>query len=135
MQYIIPNHYIILNFYHKIFLNYSVVIKIMTLSDVECDHLNAQSCCNSLNFWVTPKIGAHAFVAILLLLAGKFLLLAVNAPVLFWQVHQVWTLPPGSIGVFDPTEIHTRGMVRRHQRQCMLSAVFFLLIFFAYLYW
>lgn len=119
-------------------INISLTIthfKIMTLSDVECDHMNAQSCCNSLNFWVTPKIGAHGFIVILLLLGGKFFLLAINAPVLAWQIHQVITLPAGSMGVFDPTEIHTRGMVRRHQKHCLLSASFFLGIFFIYLYW
>lgn len=41
----------------------------------------------------------------------------------------------GNTGVYDPTEIHNRGQLKRHMRDCMIYLGFYLVIFFVYLYW
>lgn len=105
------------------------------LSDVECDYLNAQQCCAKLNFWVIPKLMGHSFLALALLLTGHYWLLLINAPALGWSIYELYKLPPGNIGVFDPTEIHNRGMIKKHLKDCMIYLGFYLVIFFVYLYW
>lgn len=41
----------------------------------------------------------------------------------------------GNMGLFDPTEIHNRGMIKKHMRNCMIYLGYFLIFFFIYLYW
>lgn len=55
----------------------SIPFQVIILSDLECDYLNAQTCCSKLNFWVTPKLGSHAFLAFILLIHRKFCLFMV----------------------------------------------------------
>jgi hypothetical protein len=43
--------------------------------------------------------------------------------------------PKGNIGVYDPTEIHNKGQLKRHMRDCMIGLGYYLLMFFVYLYW
>lgn len=40
-------------------LLFLLVYHVITLSDLECDYLNALECCSKLNRWVPIKIGAH----------------------------------------------------------------------------
>lgn len=44
-------------------------------------------------------------------------------------------IPTGNTGVYDPTEIHNRGQLKRHMRDCMIYLGYNLIIFFVYLYW
>lgn len=47
----------------------------------------------------------------------------------------ICSLPSGNMGLFDPTEIHNRGMIKKHMRNCMIYLGYFLIFFFIYLYW
>lgn len=105
------------------------------LSDVECDYLNAQQCCSKLNFWVIPKLMAHGFLAIAILVTGHYWLFLCNLPMLGWSAYELYSLPSGNMGVYDPTEIHNRGMIKKHLRDCMIYLGYFLIFFFIYLYW
>lgn len=67
--------------------------------------------------------------------AGKWYLLASNVPMVAWQIYEVQTVPRGNMGLYDPTEIHNRGMVRKHLRDCLIGLAFYLIMFFVYLYW
>lgn len=107
----------------------------ITLSDVECDYLNAQQCCANLNFWVLPKVGTHAVFTFLLLCTGHWYLLLANVPVVAWQIRELYQLPIGNMGIYDPTEIHNRGMVKKHLKVCMIYLGFYLIMFFIYVYW
>lgn len=109
--------------------------QIIILSDVECDYLNAQQCCSKLNIWVIPKAGAHTFLVIAFLLTGHYWLFLFNLPLVGWSIYELYTLPPGNMGVYDPTEIHNRGMIRKHLKDCIIYCGFFLIFFFIYLYW
>lgn len=107
----------------------------ITLSDLECDYLNAQECCSKLNEWVLPKVVAHGFVSFLLLIHGHWILLIANLPMAFWMAYDLVKVPSGNLGIFDPTEIHNRGQLKKHMRDCMINVGYYLIFFFAYLYW
>ncbi|GIY68886.1 protein cornichon homolog 4 [Caerostris extrusa] len=49
-------------------LLFLTVFVVITLSDLECDYLNAQQCCSKLNKWIIPEIIAQGFVTILMLI-------------------------------------------------------------------
>lgn len=107
----------------------------ITLSDLECDYLNAQQCCANLNFWVIPKLVTHAFLTIAILVTGHYWLFLFNAPMLIWTGYELYSLPSGNMGIYDPTEIHNRGMIKKHMRQAMIYLGYFFIFFFVYLYW
>lgn len=107
----------------------------IALSDLECDYLNAQQCCANLNFWVIPKLVTHAFLTTAILVTGHYWLFLLNAPMLFWSGYELYSLPTGNMGVFDPTEIHNRGMIKKHMRKAMIYLGYFFLFFFVYLFW
>jgi len=41
----------------------------------------------------------------------------------------------GSIGIYDPTEIHNRGLLKRHMKEAMLKLGCHIVNFFLFLYW
>jgi protein cornichon len=79
---------------------------VLTLSDLECDYLNAQQCCSKLNIWSIPKITAHAVIVILLLFTGHWILFLVNIPFLGFLIYDLWRVPRGNLGIYDPAEIY-----------------------------
>uniref|UniRef100_A0A182JHX9 Cornichon n=1 Tax=Anopheles atroparvus TaxID=41427 RepID=A0A182JHX9_ANOAO len=107
---------------------------LIILSDLECDYLNAQQCCSKLNFWSIPKVAGHGFLAFVLLIHGNWILCLFNLPMLGWLLYEQYKVPAGNIGVYDPAEIHNRGMVKKHLRDTMIELGFYLIIFFVYLY-
>ncbi|KAL2711688.1 protein cornichon 4-like [Vespula squamosa] len=111
-----------------------LVYFIITLSDLECDYLNAQQCCSKLNEWVTPKLVMHTFLVFLLLIHGQLILTLVNLPMTFWLFYEFFGVPSGNMGVYDPTEIHNRGELKRHTRNCLIYLGYYLVFFFLYLY-
>lgn len=115
---------------------YQLSFQLILLWDLECDYMNAFQCCAKLNFWVVPKIALHAIVLVFLLVAKSYWLCALNVPMIAYLVYEAnWALPRSSLGIYDPGEIHNRGMIRLHIRNVILSAVFYLMMFFLYLYW
>ncbi|KAK5643295.1 hypothetical protein RI129_007140 [Pyrocoelia pectoralis] len=107
---------------------------VITLSDLECDYLNAQQCCSKLNPWVAPKLIAHTFIVIFIGLQGHWLLFIINLPMIAWLTNEMVNIPRGNIGLYDPTEIHNRGQLKRHMRDCMIYVGYYLIFFFIYLY-
>ncbi|XP_014213269.1 protein cornichon homolog 4 [Copidosoma floridanum] len=115
-------------------LLFLLVYYVITLSDLECDYLNAQQCCSRLNAWVITKMIAHAFLMILLLFNSQWIMTILNLPMLLWLLYEIFTVPKGNMGVYDPTEIHNRGQLKRHMRDCMIYLGYYLVFFFIYLY-
>ncbi|XP_012253437.1 protein cornichon homolog 4 [Athalia rosae] len=111
-----------------------LVYFVITLSDLECDYLNAQQCCSKLNMWVVPKIVGHVFLVLLLLLHGQWILMIINLPMALWLMYEYFTIPTGNMGIYDPTEIHNHGQLRKHQRDIMVYLGYYLIFFFIYLY-
>lgn len=107
---------------------------IITLSDLECDYLNAQQCCSKLNTWVMPKLVVHTLLVFFLLIHGQLMLTLVNLPMTLWLFYEYFSVPSGNMGVYDPTEIHNHGQLKRHTRDCMIYLGYYLIFFFIYLY-
>lgn len=116
-------------------LLFLTVYVVITLSDLECDYLNAQQCCSKLNGWVLPEVIAQAVLTVLLFFVNfHWILFALNVPMVVWQVYKYLTVPDCNFGVYDPTEIHNRGNLKRHLRDSMIRLAFYLIFFFIYLY-
>ncbi|XP_003738559.1 protein cornichon homolog 4 [Galendromus occidentalis] len=116
-------------------LLFLTVYVVITLSDLECDYLNAQECCTKLNKWVTTEMVAQAALNIMLLLVnGHWILFLVNAPLTAWLLYRVLKVPGGNFGVYDPTEIHNRGSLKVHMRDSVIRLAYYLTMFFIYLY-
>lgn len=111
-----------------------LVYYIITLSDLECDYLNAQECCDKLNYWLLPKYIAHTFITFLLLLHGQLVLFLLNLPMCIWLTFEYFTIPQGNLGAYDPAEIHNRGQLKKHLRDVMIYIGYYLIFFFIYLY-
>ncbi|CAG9561313.1 unnamed protein product [Danaus chrysippus] len=111
-----------------------LVYYIITLSDLECDYLNAQECCDNLNYWLLPKYIAHCFVTFLLLINGQILLFLFNLPMFIWLTFEYFTVPKGNSGAYDPAEIYNRGQLKKHLRDVMIYIIYYLLFFFIYVY-
>lgn len=111
-----------------------LVYFVITLSDLECDYLNAQQCCSKLNMWIVPKLVAHAFLEFLLITHGQLILALLNLPMTLWLFYEYFGVPSGNLGVYDPAEIHNRGQLKRHTRDCMIYLGYYLIYFFIYLY-
>ncbi|KAF5914073.1 hypothetical protein HPG69_010232, partial [Diceros bicornis minor] len=107
---------------------------IITLSDLECDYINARSCCSKLNKWVIPELVGHAIVTVLMLVSLHWFIFLLNLPVATWNIYRYIMVPSGNMGVFDPTEIHNRGQLKSHMKEAMIKLGFHLLCFFMYLY-
>ncbi|XP_036058552.1 protein cornichon homolog 4 isoform X1 [Onychomys torridus] len=107
---------------------------IITLSDLECDYINARSCCSKLNKWVTPELIGHTTVTVLMLVSLHWFIFLLNLPVATWNIYRFIMVPSGNMGVFDPTEIHNRGQLKSHMKEAMIKLGFYLLCFFMYLY-
>lgn len=105
------------------------------MSDLESDYLNAHECCSNLNFWVVPHFGVHLVATILLLLGWHWVLFLFNAPMVAWLGYELFRQPSGSLGVYDPAEIHNRGKIKEHLKNCMIRIGYYLIMFFVYLYW
>ncbi|XP_037087913.1 protein cornichon homolog 4-like [Pollicipes pollicipes] len=111
-----------------------LVYFVITLSDLECDYLNARECCSKLNWWSPWLIGGQVALSVVLLLTGHWLLCLCNVPVLVWMVYRQWKVRPGNIGIYDPAEILNGGQLHVHTRNTMIFITFYLIFFFIYLY-
>ncbi|CAG2068167.1 unnamed protein product [Timema podura] len=61
---------------------------VITLSDLECDYLNAQQCCSKLNLWVVPKLAAQCLTTLILLLHAHWVLALFNFPMTFYLAYE-----------------------------------------------
>ncbi|XP_022329240.2 protein cornichon homolog 4-like isoform X2 [Crassostrea virginica] len=116
-------------------LLFLVVFFVITLSDLECDYLNATTCCSRLNKFVLPEIVVQSALALLLLITGHWILFLMYAPCTAWIVYLFVTKPSGNIGFYDPAEIHNRHQLKAYMRDNMIKMGVHLIFFFIFLYW
>ncbi|XP_055376051.1 protein cornichon homolog 4 [Condylostylus longicornis] len=111
-----------------------LIYYILTFADLECDYLNVRECCNRLNFWVIPKFGVHAILCVLLLLGGHWIIFGLNAPMVIWLGLELYKRPRDSLGVYDPVDIHSRGLLKIYLRNCLIYLGYYFIMFFIFLY-
>ncbi|XP_022609294.1 protein cornichon homolog 4 [Seriola dumerili] len=100
---------------------------IITLSDLECDYINARACCSKLNKWVIPEMVGQCLSTMLMLVSMHWFILLLNLPVAAWNIYRHVKVPMGNMGVFDPTEIHNRGQLKSHMKEAMIKLGYHLL--------
>nr|XP_042114669.1 protein cornichon homolog 4 isoform X4 [Peromyscus maniculatus bairdii] len=86
---------------------------IITLSDLECDYINARSCCSKLNKWVIPELIGHTIVTVLMLVSLHWFIFLLNLPVATWNIYR--NTQSGAVKV-----THERS----HDQAWFLSALF-----------
>jgi len=111
-----------------------LVFFIITLSDLECDYLNAQECCSRLNFWNVPKLWFQLILPILLMLMGHWFLVLINVPICIWLIRKFCIVPQGNFGEYDPAEIHNAGQLKKHMVNVCIHLGWQMVGFFMYLY-
>ncbi|XP_061174785.1 protein cornichon homolog 4-like isoform X1 [Saccostrea echinata] len=116
-------------------LLFLVVYFVITLSDLECDYLNATTCCTRLNKFVLPEIIAQAILNVLFLITGHWILFLLYTPCTAWIIYIFVTKPSGNIGIYDPAEIHNRHQLKAYMRDNMIKMAVHLIFFFIFLYW
>lgn len=115
-------------------LLFLTVYFIINLSDLECDYINATTCCRRLNVWILPEMVAHGVITVLLLFHFQWLFFLLNAPLLGWLIYRFVNKPAGNVGLYDPAEIHNRHELKLFLKEAMIKLGFHLVFFFLYLY-
>ena len=93
-------------------LVFVLIYFIITLSDLECDYLNAQECCAKLNFvsskisimnqillvfqkkknflfqWNIPKLWCQLFIVFILLISGHWLMFLIHIPISIFLIRR-----------------------------------------------
>ncbi|XP_065919612.1 protein cornichon homolog 4-like [Dysidea avara] len=108
---------------------------LIQLSDLECDYVNTKKGCQVLNTWVLPEIIIAVIPPVILLLTFHWFLFLLTAPVACFLIHRYATLPPGSIGIYDPTEIRNRGAISKFQTENFIKIGYSIISFLVFLYW
>ncbi|KAK2561159.1 Protein cornichon-like protein 4 [Acropora cervicornis] len=88
-------------------------LTIINLSDLECDYINATTCCRRLNVWILPEMVAHGVITALLLVHFQWTFFILNAPL---------------------SEIYNRHELRWFLKEAMVKLGFHVVFFFLYLY-
>ncbi|XP_047212103.1 protein cornichon homolog 4 isoform X3 [Girardinichthys multiradiatus] len=70
----------------------------------------------------------------LMLVSMHWFIFLLNMPVAAWNIYRYMRIPMGNMGVFDPTEIHNRGLLKSYMKEAMIKLGYHLLCFFIYLY-
>lgn len=115
-------------------LVFILIYFIITLSDLECDYLNAQECCARLNFWNVPKLWIQLFILFFLLICGHWLMVLLNLPICIFLARRFFYFPRGNIGEYDPAEIHNQGMMKKHLIGVCVHLGWQMVGFFLFLY-
>ncbi|XP_038566240.1 protein cornichon homolog 4 isoform X1 [Micropterus salmoides] len=61
---------------------------IITLSDLECDYINARACCSKLNKWVIPEMVGQCLSTMLMLVSMHWFIFLLNLPVAAWNIYR-----------------------------------------------
>ncbi|KAI8369183.1 cornichon protein-domain-containing protein [Choanephora cucurbitarum] len=103
-------------------LLFAMVFFVILFSDLECDYINPIDLCNKLNQFVLPEMGAHAFLFLMFLLNGSWIALALNLPLLAYNVNKVMN----GRHMYDATEIFRT--LPQHKKECFIKLGFYLLV-------
>jgi len=121
-------------FFAGAFLLFLSVYFIITLSDLECDYINARQCCAKLNKFVVPEMVIHASMCIGFLFTWHYIMFLITLPTTAWNLKKALSIRPGSLGYYDPAEIHNRGQLKSYLKETMIKLGYHLVSFFILLY-
>merc|ERR1711874_528348 len=106
----------------------------MGLSDLESDYINSRECCSRLNFWTYPRILLQCSITALLLLSHSWLLSMVSFPFTLSLLYSLYKVPAGNSGLYEPTEIHIRDILRSNIKWSLGFMAYHMTSFFLFMY-
>jgi len=111
------------------------IFHIIAFDELKTDYKNPIDQCNSLNPLVLPEYFIHIVFNFMFLLAGEWLTLLLNVPLIAYNINRYRTRPVmSSPGLYDPTNIMNADTLNKCQREGWIKLAFFLISFFYYLY-
>ncbi|XP_060516672.1 protein cornichon isoform X2 [Cylas formicarius] len=117
------------------FLIFFSLFHVIAFDELKTDYKNPIDQCNSLNPLVLPEYILHIIFNVLFAIAGEWLSLCVNIPLIAYHINRYRTRPVMSgYGIYDPTSIMNADVLTRCQREGWIKLAFYLLSFFYYLY-
>lgn len=139
------------------FLIFFAIFHVIAIDELKTDYKNPIDQCNSMNpvrfnqFYnitlntltsvlfnfqlVLPEYLLHFIFNILFLIAGEWVSLCLNIPLLAYHINRYRTRPVMTgPGLYDPTSIMNADILTRCQREGWVKLAFYLLSFFYYLY-
>lgn len=123
-----------LNVLLTLVLVFIIIYFFITLSDLECDYLNAQECTGKLNFWNVPKLWLQLGMLFMLLIFGHWILFLFNLPICIYLAKRFFKVPRGNMGEYDPAEIHDTSKLKTHLWGVGIHFVWQMISFFIFLY-
>ena len=103
---------------------------LMTLSDLESDYINSRECCDRLNFWTKPRLVGLIFLCLLPASGPTWIPALLAFPFMAWYFRRLWKVPIGNSGLYEPTEIRLRHLLRQSIQENVVYTVFHSLAFF-----
>lgn len=117
------------------FLIFFAVFHVIAFDELKTDFKNPIDQCNTLNPLVLPEYAIHMLFNLLFLMAGEWVPLLLNMPLIAYHVHRYLNRPLMSrVGLYDPTTIMNGDQLSRATREGWIKLAFYLLTFFYYLY-
>lgn len=110
------------------------IFNLITLSDLECDYINAANCCGKLNKLVLPELILHGIMTVMMLYNWHTMLFILLLLPLLYLLNRFLSIPPGNIGYYDPTQIHNRTFLKLSIRETMVKLFFYVGFFFVSMY-
>lgn len=107
---------------------------LITLSDLECDYLNARTCCSKLNSLIYHEAVLTTMGSVFMIVNHSWMKLLLNIPLALYTLNKLMSKRPGSIGLYDPTEIHNRGNLKFHMKEVTFKVVYHIVMFLTNMY-
>ena len=120
-------------FLHSLLLFLTTYI-LMTLSDLESDYINSRECCDKLNFWTKPRLLGLVTLCLLPSTGPSWLPALLALPFMCWYFRRFWKIPIGNSGLFEPTEVRLRPLLKQSMQETIVYLVFHSLAFFGFLF-
>lgn len=117
------------------FLIFFAVFHVIAFDELKTDFKNPIDQCNTLNPLVLPEYLVHILFNVVFLIAGEWVPILFNIPLIAYHVHRYLNRPIMSTsGLYDPTTIMNGDQLSRATREGWMKLGFYLLSFFYYLY-
>nr|AAK15762.1 cornichon [Boltenia villosa] len=117
------------------FLIFFAIWQIIAFDELKTDYKNPIDQCNSLNPLVLPEYAIHIFFTLLFLWGGEWVTVALNMPLIGYNVWRYLHRPVMSApGLYDPTTVMNADVLTYCMREGWCKLAFYLISFFYYLY-
>ncbi|XP_019864253.1 PREDICTED: uncharacterized protein LOC100638501 [Amphimedon queenslandica] len=111
------------------------IYHIIVLSDIQFDFVAARHGCDKLNKSVKPELMLNAFIPLILMLSGHWLLSILSSPLAIYLCYRYFNLRSSFIGLYDATVIRNGNQLINFQKESFVKIGYHLIIFFASLYY